>query len=90
MGGALVVRTGDPVEVVPALAAEVGAAAVHATADFGHRWVPELAHAEGVDVHAPWRFKRGMPRGYDAPMVDHAAEREEWLRRYELTKGSRA
>ena len=35
MGGALVVRTGDPVEVVPALAAEVGAAAVHVTADFG-------------------------------------------------------
>ena len=35
MGGALVVRTGDPVDVVPALAAEVGAAAVHVTADFG-------------------------------------------------------
>ena len=54
------------------------------------RRVPELAHAEGVDVHAPWRSKRSVPRGYDAPMVDHAAEREESLRRYELTKGRRA
>lgn len=35
MGGALVVRRGDPVEVVAAVAAEVGAAEVWATADFG-------------------------------------------------------
>ena len=54
------------------------------------RWVPELAHAEGVDVHAPWQSKRGVPLGYEAPMVDHAAEREEALRRYELTKRARA
>jgi deoxyribodipyrimidine photo-lyase len=54
------------------------------------RWVPELAHAEGVDVHAPWQSKRGVPLGYDAPMVDHSAEREESLRRYELTKRARA
>lgn len=32
--GALVVRTGDPVEVVPALAAEVGARRVHVTEEF--------------------------------------------------------
>jgi deoxyribodipyrimidine photo-lyase len=54
------------------------------------RWVPELAHAEGGDVHAPWQSKRGLPLGYDAPIVDHAAERQESLRRYELTKGARA
>ncbi len=54
------------------------------------RWVPELAHAEGVDVHAPWQSKRGVPLGYEPPMVDHAAEREEALRRYELTKRARA
>src|SRR6185436_6208840 len=35
MGGALLVRTGDPVDVVPAVAAEAKAAAVHVTADFG-------------------------------------------------------
>jgi hypothetical protein len=31
-----------------------------------------------------------MPLGHDAPMVDHAAKREESLRRYELTKGTPA
>jgi deoxyribodipyrimidine photo-lyase len=34
-GGNLVVRTGDPADVVPAVAAEIGAAAVHVSADFG-------------------------------------------------------
>ncbi|MDP3968522.1 MAG: deoxyribodipyrimidine photo-lyase [Nocardioides sp.] len=34
-GGRLVVRHGDPVEVVPALTAEVGAGSVHVAADFG-------------------------------------------------------
>ena len=34
-GGALVVRQGDPVEVVPRLAADVGAASVVVTDDFG-------------------------------------------------------
>ena len=35
MGGSLVVRHGDPTEVVPAVAKEVGAVAVHAAADYG-------------------------------------------------------
>jgi deoxyribodipyrimidine photo-lyase len=35
LGGRLVVRTGDPVEIVPALADEAGAEAVFVTADFG-------------------------------------------------------
>lgn len=34
-GGALVIRRGDPAEVVPALAGETGAAAVHLTRDAG-------------------------------------------------------
>ncbi|MGY1842346.1 cryptochrome/photolyase family protein [Modestobacter sp. SYSU DS0875] len=34
-GGALVFRSGDPVRVLPALAAEVGASSVHVTADAG-------------------------------------------------------
>ena len=34
-GGALVIRTGDPVDVVPALCAETGAGAVVVSADFG-------------------------------------------------------
>jgi len=35
LGGRLVVRRGDPVTVVPALAAEVGATSVHISADYG-------------------------------------------------------
>jgi deoxyribodipyrimidine photo-lyase len=35
LGGALVVRRGDPVSVIPAVAAEVGATVVVATCDFG-------------------------------------------------------
>ncbi|MFI5697706.1 cryptochrome/photolyase family protein [Kribbella sp. NPDC051586] len=35
MGGRLVVRRGDPATVVPAIAAEVGAASVHVSADYG-------------------------------------------------------
>lgn len=35
MGGKLVIRYGDPVEVVPALAAEIDAVGVHVAADFG-------------------------------------------------------
>ncbi|MGY1841183.1 MULTISPECIES: cryptochrome/photolyase family protein [unclassified Modestobacter] len=34
-GGALVLRAGDPAQVLPALAAEVGAGSVHVTADAG-------------------------------------------------------
>lgn len=35
IGGRLVVRRGDPVEVVPSVAAEVGAASVHVSTDYG-------------------------------------------------------
>lgn len=45
--------------------------------DYIRRWVPELAEVE--DVH----LRRGdRPRAYPQPIVDHAAEREEALRRY--------
>lgn len=45
------------------------------------RWVRELAGPElaGVDVH---RLKNGRPAGYPDPIVEHAAERAEALRRY--------
>jgi deoxyribodipyrimidine photo-lyase len=52
------------------------------------RWVPALAHVDGAEAHAPWLSKRGVPMGYQPPMVDHAREREESLRRYEATKGA--
>ncbi|MEE2852057.1 MAG: deoxyribodipyrimidine photo-lyase [Actinomycetota bacterium] len=46
--------------------------------DYIRRWVPELRSA--VDVH----LRKGeRPDGYPAPIVDHAAERTEALRRYQ-------
>jgi deoxyribodipyrimidine photo-lyase len=49
--------------------------------DYVRRWVPELAGPDmaGVDVH---KLKGGPPPGYPEPIVDHAAERAEALRRY--------
>jgi deoxyribodipyrimidine photo-lyase len=47
-------------------------------------WVPELRDVLDRDVHAPWRAKSGQPAAYPAPMVDHAVERDEALRRYAL------
>ena len=43
------------------------------------QWVPELAEAPD-----PHRLKGGRPAGYPEPIVDHAAERTEALRRYGL------
>ena len=46
------------------------------------RWVPELAGVPDPYVHHPWDDPAGPPPGYPAPMVDHAEERAEALRRY--------
>lgn len=44
-------------------------------------FVPELAGVPDRHVHAPWQAATA-PAGYVAPMVDHAAERDEALARY--------
>jgi deoxyribodipyrimidine photo-lyase len=49
--------------------------------DYVRRWVPELRGVAGKKVHRPWEAV-SPPAGYPAPIVDHAAEREEALRRY--------
>jgi deoxyribodipyrimidine photo-lyase len=46
------------------------------------RWVPELAVVPLRYLHEPWRDPGGLPAGYPGPIVDHAEEREEALRRY--------
>ena len=46
------------------------------------RYVPELAHLAGAATHEPWKVLDGYAHGYPEPIVDHAEERDEALRRY--------
>ncbi len=50
------------------------------------RYVPELADVADDHLHRPWEAPGGPPSGYPAPIVDHATERKEALRRYEATR----
>lgn len=53
--------------------------------DYVRRWVPELADVEGLEgrkVHQPWKLEN-PPADYPAPMVDHQAERQEALNRFQ-------
>lgn len=50
------------------------------------KYVPELAHLPGKLAHEPWKAQDGYDHGYAKPLVDHAEERKETLRRYELVR----
>jgi len=95
LGGTLVLRRGDPRLVVPAVAAEVGARAVTATADFGpyggarDRAVGEALSAAGrslLAVDSPYVVAPGTLRGTSgAPLrvftpFHRAWESVGWLR----------
>ncbi|MFL6182320.1 MAG: cryptochrome/photolyase family protein, partial [Actinomycetes bacterium] len=54
--------------------------------DYVRRYVPELAHLSGPDIHEPWKTADGYDKGYPERIVDHAAERRESLARYQLIK----
>jgi deoxyribodipyrimidine photo-lyase len=49
--------------------------------DYVRHWVPELRGLRGADVHRPWA-RESPPRGYPAPIVDHAARRVLALARF--------
>ena len=53
--------------------------------DYVRRWVPELTDLPGKQAHEPW--KHGGAPGYPDPIVDHADERAEALRRYDAARG---
>ncbi|ANY06247.1 cryptochrome/photolyase family protein [Pseudonocardia sp. HH130630-07] len=57
--------------------------------DYVRRWVPELAEVSGKAVHQPWKLADGIPEGYPEPMVEHKAERQEALARYDAVKAAR-
>jgi deoxyribodipyrimidine photo-lyase len=51
------------------------------------RYVSELADVRLEHLHEPWKDPAGLPAGYPAPIVDHAAERKEALDRYAAVRG---
>jgi len=51
------------------------------------RYLPELGGLADAELHEPWARRGGPPLGYPPPIVDHAEERVEALRRYEEVKG---
>jgi deoxyribodipyrimidine photo-lyase len=55
--------------------------------DYVRRFVPELADVDSKHIHDPSGLGLLAPEGYPAPMVDHAAERNEALARYKKVSG---
>lgn len=56
--------------------------------EYVRRWVPELANVPARHVHTPWELDP-PPDDYPAPLVDHAQERLESLRRYDAIRPAR-
>jgi deoxyribodipyrimidine photo-lyase len=54
--------------------------------EYVRKYVPELAHLDGADVHTPWEVIGGYSGGYAARIVDHDVERNESLARLEEIK----
>lgn len=54
--------------------------------NYVRKYIPELAHIQGSEVHEPWNRIDGYQNGYPAPIVDHSVERDESLARLEEIK----
>ena len=55
--------------------------------DYVRKYIPELRHISGAEVHEPWKLIDGLQNGYPAPILDHFVERDESLARLEEIKG---
>ena len=55
--------------------------------EYVRKYVPELTHLDGKDVHTPWEVIGGYANGYAAKIVEHDVERNESLARLEEIKG---
>ncbi|MFM8751689.1 MAG: cryptochrome/photolyase family protein [Actinomycetota bacterium] len=53
------------------------------------KFVPELAHLNGDDIHEPWEADNGYKENYPKRIVDHAEERLESLERLEEIKAAK-
>ena len=54
--------------------------------DYIRKYIPELAHLSGDEIHEPWLYLNGYAHGYPEQIVDHKAERLESLARLEAIK----
>jgi len=54
--------------------------------DYVRKYVPELAHIRGIEIHEPWEHPDAYIKGYVKPIVDHKIERIESLTRLEEIK----
>jgi deoxyribodipyrimidine photo-lyase len=54
--------------------------------NYVRKYIPELAHVLGPEVHEPWLLVDGLQGGYPEPMLDHSKERDESLARLEEIK----
>jgi deoxyribodipyrimidine photo-lyase len=57
-----------------------------ADGDYIRKYVPELAHLSGAEIHEPWLYLDGYSHGYPERIVDHAVERVESLERLKEIK----
>lgn len=50
--------------------------------EYIRKYIPELRHLPGASAITPWKHPDGHTRGYPAPILDHAEERNIALHRY--------
>ncbi len=54
--------------------------------NYVRKFIPELRHIAGSEVHEPWLLVDGLTNGYPEPMLDHSVERDESLARLKEIK----